>query len=261
MKAHAVGHLADVSVYDRDSHQQLPILEYHGEYWIAGTPGARYAVTVSNHTGARILAVTAVDGVNVISGDTASWSQTGYVIAPWMTYQIEGWRKSDAEVANFLFSNASGSYASLTGRPSNIGVIGVALFRERSAPPVMAESAASTAPSATPPAPITLPAPAAAPPLIAGHAASTARPLARAISPPMERLGTGHGERESSFVTQVDFERLQSFPDEIIRIRYDSLPNLIALGIVHPSHPPNPIPNAFPDSPVARYVPDPPQLR
>ena len=68
-----------------------------------------------------------------------------------------------------------------------------------------------------------------------------------------ERLGTGHGPREVSNVVQTDFERLQSAPNELIRLRYDSLENLIAMGVVRPE--------AFPDSPLARYVPDPPEHR
>jgi hypothetical protein len=75
-----------------------------------------------------------------------------------------------------------------------------------------------------------------------------------------EKLGTGHGEREASYVAHTDFERLQAAPNEVIRIRYDSLPNLVAMGvIVQPRI--GPAPNPFPDSPLARYVPDPPGSR
>jgi hypothetical protein len=50
--------------------------------------------------------------------------------------------------------------------------------------------------------------------------------------------------------------RRQSGPDEIIRIRYDSLENLIAMGIVRPYHYVGAVrPNPFPSS---QYVPDPP---
>jgi hypothetical protein len=233
-QTHAIGRIADVWVINRDTGIVLPVHFYHGEYWVAGAPGARYAITVRNRSGERVLAVAAVDGVNVISGETASWSQTGYVLDPWSSYDISGWRKSNAEVAAFEFSAASGSYAALTGRPANVGVIGVALFRERIAPPAISQLQKNAAP--IPNAPEA--------PLL-----SMAAPRARMAAPAAEeRLGTGHGQREDSHVVQVDFERLQSTPNEVIRIRYDSLPNLIALGVIRPTPSPTPNPSAFPGS-------------
>lgn len=248
-QAQALGRLADVSIIDRETGSALATHYYHGEYWVAGRPGARYAIVIRNQIGARVLAVTAVDGVNVVSGDSASWAQTGYVFEPWQSYEIAGWRKSDAEIAAFEFTAAPDAYATRTGRPANLGVIGVALFRER--PPVALDlsadsderlSAGAAAPSA--------------PPFAAGE--STMQRAAR--SAPMEKLGTGHGQREHSLVTATEFERLQQQPNEIIRIRYDSLKNLVAMGVIRTPHPDwsNFDPNPFPQSPVARYVPDPP---
>ena len=71
--------------------------------------------------------MTAVDGINVISGETGAWGQSGYVFGPGESYEIAGWRKSDAEIAAFNFTAAGNSYAERTGRPANVGVIGVAL--------------------------------------------------------------------------------------------------------------------------------------
>ena len=135
-EACAVGSLATVTVVDRDTGAVLSTHYSRGEYWVAGRPGARYAVQVQNNTGGRILAVTSVDGVNVISGATAGWEQSGYVLSAGERYQITGWRKSNSEVAAFTFTAASNSYAERTGRPANVGVIGVAVFRERAPEPV-----------------------------------------------------------------------------------------------------------------------------
>ena len=55
----------------------------NGRNYIVGTPGHEYAVRIRNCTGGRVLVVTSVDGVNVISGETASPSQSGYVLEPW----------------------------------------------------------------------------------------------------------------------------------------------------------------------------------
>jgi hypothetical protein len=75
--AQGIGQMADVRVIDRDTGAGPPINYYRGEYWVAGQPGARYAIEIRNHDGGRMLAVTSVDGVNVLSGATAAWDQSG----------------------------------------------------------------------------------------------------------------------------------------------------------------------------------------
>ena len=94
-------------------------------------PGHRYSVRMTNRTGGRVLTVLSVDGVNAITGQTASPNQSGYVLSPWESAEIAGWRKSDNEIAQFNFTALPDSYASRTGRPANVGVIGVAVFTER----------------------------------------------------------------------------------------------------------------------------------
>jgi len=51
-------------------------------------------------------------------------------------------------------------------------------------------------------------------------------------SAPAPKLGTGHGEREYSYVNHTEFLRMQTQPNEVIRIHYDSLDNLFAMGII-----------------------------
>jgi len=250
LNAHAVGRLADVSIVDRVTGEQIPSHFYSGEYWVVGTPGARYAILIRNSLGERVLAVTAVDGVNALSGDTASWDQTGYVFGPRQQYPIAGWRKSSSEVAAFEFTAISNAYATRTGRPENVGVIGVALFRERA---IAADSEARAYRLQAPFLPA--PSPSAA-------ESATGRAMMGALSAGVpQALGTGHGQLEYSRVYDVDFERLHATPDEVVRIRYDSLQNLVAMGVIR--HPQQPLttPNPFPDSPLARYVPDPPNSR
>ena len=69
LPAQAIGRLADVTIVDRDTGATLPVHYARGEYWVAGRPGARYAITVRNRLGERVLVVPSVDGVNVLSGD------------------------------------------------------------------------------------------------------------------------------------------------------------------------------------------------
>ena len=254
-EALAVGSLAEVTIVDRDSGVTLTPYYHRGEYWVAGTPGARYGIEIHNRSAGRLLAVTSVDGVNVLSGATAGWSQTGYVFDPGERYEITGWRKSDAQVAAFTFTAAPNSYAERTGRAHNVGVIGVAVFRERPpavaySAPVAAEAAEAAADSRN------------APRQQAAQTASGARQGGlqggNNAGAPLAKLGTGFGGREQSFVTHTEFQRLQDEPNEVIRIRYDSLENLVAMGIVRHPRPAVPGVNPFPASPNAQYVPDPP---
>jgi len=83
----------------------------------------------------RLLAVVSVDGVNVVTGESASPDQSGYVLDPGDYVNIQGWRKDLDRTAAFYFSDPADSYAARTGRPNDLGVIGVALFREREVEP------------------------------------------------------------------------------------------------------------------------------
>lgn len=285
LQAQAIGRLADVTVIDRNTGATLPVYQSRGEYWVAGAPGARYAIAVRNKLGERVMAVTSVDGINVLNGATASWGQTGYVFGAYANYQITGWRKSNAEVAAFEFAASHDSYAERTGRPTQVGVIGVALFKERTPQPIAVPAPApyrqerdfheSRRDSAAPPPPPAAASP--APQKSMGSAelssaapaeamadrnrsadASNAQAGAR-MAMPAPKLGTGHGQREDSYVSQTSFERLQSQPQEIITIRYDSRENLIAAGIIYER--PSRVPNPFPNSDSFSYVPDPPARR
>ena len=284
LPAQAIGRLADVTIVDRDTGATLPVHYAKGEYWVAGRPGARYAITVRNRLGERVLAVPSVDGVNVLSGETAAWDQRGYVFSRYERYEITGWRKSSSEVAAFEFSHITNSYASRTGRPAHVGVIGVALFREQL--PVPALSVAPEPYSQrerrdngmgegdggnrlgrlrdepVPAAPDVTQSPAAPAPSNSTLAESSARSqstdsVAKAAPMPSAKLGTAHGQRETSVVTHTTFTRLQNRPNEVISIRYDSLDNLIARGVIREPIAGQQVPRAFPQSDRFSYVPDP----
>ena len=259
LNAAAIGRLADVTVIDRSTGQTLPVHYFKGEYWVAGNPGAKYSISVASAVGGRVMAVMSVDGVNVLNGQTAGVEQSGYVFNPFQRYEINGWRKSNQEVAAFEFVASPSSYAERTGRPANVGVIGVALFNERVyQPPVVVapqyryrgDAGGMESRKSAP-----------APSQSAADGASERGPMAKhAESGPAlrEKLGTGHGERETSVVSNTSFERAQSAPNETISIRYDSRENLLAMGVIQrPHHPWHSSPNAFPES--LGFVPDPPR--
>ena len=271
------GELVDLRVIDRDTGAVLPTYARDGKFFVAGTPGHRYSVRLANRIGERVLAVLSVDGVNAVTGQTASPDQSGYVLAAYQSTEVTGWRKSMSEVAQFNFTALSSSYAAKTGRPENVGVIGVEVFREKPLDLPWREGKIASAPLAdryAPPVPPTQsaspkPAPASVPPGSAAtqseamdKATTASAELARAepsadarLRKPVESLGTGHGARETSRVSHTEFARAGSQPDEVLSIWYDSHRNLVARGVIpQPASPPHFVePQAFPGG----FVPDP----
>ena len=239
LPARALGQLTHVRVIDRDRHQVLPLYHHKGELWLPGEPGRRYALELVNLSGERLLNVVSVDGVNVITGESAAYHQSGYVLSPGQRYDVSGWRKSQREVAVFRFTSLPNSYAARTGRPEDVGVIGVAVFREKLRRPT--------------------PQPPWAPYGDLPPAQGRSAPGVQGKSAPWgsgPQLGTEHGERERDRVGSTEFERASRRPDEIVLIRYDSHANLVARGIVPPPgrqpHRPQPFPGSRP-----RFTPDP----
>lgn len=109
----------------------LPSANFGGHDYVAGADGERYVIQIENHTGNRFEAVATVDGLDVVDGKDGSLSKRGYLIDPWATLQIDGFRRSQAAVAAFRFGAVKDSYAARKGNDRNVGVIGVAFFHER----------------------------------------------------------------------------------------------------------------------------------
>jgi hypothetical protein len=241
--------LALVDVYDRSAGEALPVYRHHGHRYVEGQPGNEYAVRIRNCTDQRLLAVLSVDGVNVVTGETASPDQSGYVIEPGGYVTVQGWRKDLNRTAAFYFSDPEASYAVRTGRPDDLGVIGVALFRER---PIERQGWLSrdrrtgSSPSREKTAADA-----------AGKAVERRATRSDAAAPAMQEpsLGTGHGRGEYSPVQQVEFERASTRPDELVAIRYERRETLVAMGVLpasrHGLRDPDPFPGAL------SFVPDP----
>ena len=134
--ASQMGSLVDVQIIDQATGQPAPLHPHGGQLFVAGNAGDRYAVRITNRSAGRVKVVLSVDGINAVSGETASSDQIGYVLLPRQSYDVKGWRKSQDEVAAFYFTSLRDSYAGRTDRPRNVGVIGVATWRERVPRPV-----------------------------------------------------------------------------------------------------------------------------
>lgn len=112
----------------------LPGLVAGGRTLIAGADGQRYRIQIVNHTGGRFEIVSSVDGLDVVDGRPADLAKRGYIIDPYQTLVIDGFRQSDDYVAAFRFGRVSDSYAARTSGDRNVGVIGIAFFAERGSP-------------------------------------------------------------------------------------------------------------------------------
>lgn len=114
-----------------EANNALPGAQVGGDIYAVGETGARYTIGVENHSAYRYEVVASVDGLDVIDGGEADFSKRGYLIDPYTSFVIEGWRTGDDTVAAFRFSDMDSSYAGRTGKARNIGVIGVAFFHEQ----------------------------------------------------------------------------------------------------------------------------------
>ena len=253
------GTVVDIEVLARPGYRSavLPSYWFQGQNYVEGRQNQEFRVRLRNKSAERVLAVLSVDGVNAISGETAGLNQAGYVLAPYQTLDVDGWRKSNAQTAAFYFTHISDSYAARTGRPDNVGVIGAAVFRELryqyeypqdqeydeySRGDSGARDKSTSAPTASGRAPV------------AGELArseSKAYGQADSAGAPM---GTGHGRQEYRPSVNVAFEREASV-FEVLNVRYDSRANLIAQGVIPQRGYYQPtIPQAFPQG---GFVPDP----
>lgn len=258
-----VHRLVDLQVVDRDTGRVLEVHHKSGRAYVAGEPGHRYAVMMQNRTGERVMAVLSVDGVNAVTGETADPYQGGYVLDPYERAEINGWRKSMSDVAQFVFSAPEWSYAARTGRPQNVGVIGIAVFRERApiyvppSPPIHRDGdwrrKDAQAPSAAREAEAMAQRSPAAP--ATGAAADAAAPYAKSERGDefASELGTAHGQREWSQVNTTQFERRSSRPDEVVEVQYDTFEHLVNRGVIRPQRWGREEPRAF----AGGFVPDP----
>jgi hypothetical protein len=237
----------------------LPTFRQAGSRYVLGEPGARYNVRVTNPTSERVEVVVTVDGRDAVSGQAGDYvSQRGYLLEPWGSLVVEGFRRSLDEVAAFRFTDRGQSYSARRGTPENVGVIGVAVFPEKARPrtpvwrprrPYSYDDRALPEPSAA----------REAEPSARKSAGSGAGTRAPAAAPQAERgapsdsggydddaprqrqgrgsggpsnIGTLYGESQDSSVVEVAFERRSpTHPAAVLTLRYDDYDGLEARGI------------------------------
>jgi hypothetical protein len=277
----------------------LPAWHHRGARWIAGTEGERYQVRISNHSARRIEAVVTVDGRDVLSGQVGNYrKQRGYVIDPYGSVVVDGFRQSMSHVAAFRFTGIENAYSTRMGTPQHVGVVGVAVFEEKAAPPPPRPRPRPVQPDDDyvqyePPRPYyeESPAPARdsrslgdlggaeqsapateAPMGGAGRGAkSPSRPADaydgeayrdydEGYARESKKLGTEYGETRYSAVEEVSFRRKNNRrADAIFTMYYDSYDNLRARGVPVDPEPWTPPPSDPDPFPDSRFAPPPPR--
>jgi hypothetical protein len=199
-------------------------------YYVEARAGSRYALELTNRTGERVGVQIAVDGLNVISGERQLPGRGRmYILDPWESTTVRGWRTSLEEVHQFTFVDEKHSYAARTGKANGkMGWIELAVYRQVAPPPppmpvpeVSRDEAEPEARRAAPPAD--------SPREEAdGRAESKAAPAAPAGG---AYPGTGWGQSLNDQVRLVDFNPEPS-PVQRVTVRYEYRDTLVALGIL-----------------------------
>lgn len=254
--AHPAGSGAPYVVSVEDTAGRLLRTFHRGKQtFVLGDYGARYNIRVRNQTGRRIEAVVTVDGRDVISGRQGDYArERGYIVPAYGDVLIEGFRTSEASVAAFRFTRPSKSYSARMGTPQHVGVVGVAVFRERHHRPYRrprlpyqdhygsrgnppaplddgAEAEASAAPRPEARSGAGSQDQALSGAIEEGRSGGRARSKAQRKGRSRSNLGTEYGEHRESHVVTTHFKRQQATaPNQLIVLRYDDARGLRARG-------------------------------
>ena len=182
--------------------------------YLEAKKGENYGIVIHNMTPYRIGVVIAVDGRNIISGKKSDLknSEEMYLVNAYDNVRCDGWRTANDTVHKFYFTDTADSYAMRTFEDSSaMGVIAVAVYREKELPRPLYEGKRQ---KSSPPAPS------------AGSLANGKSEAARD-----ESAGTGFGDEQYSPVIKVAFEP-ESHPVQKTLIKYEWREVLCRKGIL-----------------------------
>ncbi len=180
--------------------------------YLEAREGENYSILVRNHLPEQIGVVIAVDGRNIITGGKSflAGSEMMYIIGPYGQARLEGWRTGNDRVNQFYFTSSSDSYSVRTFSDSSaMGVIAVAVFRERNRPAALLPERSTS-----------------------GKAAAPSAPRGEAKQAERDEAGTGFGNGQYSPVVPVEFEPEQH-PIEKVLVKYAWREELCRKGILH----------------------------
>lgn len=249
-----------------------PLKEYvhDGKLYIEGREGTKFSLRVRNNSAQRKLFIPSIDGLSVMDGKDASFDSSGYIVQPYSTLTIDGWRTSNKEVAEFFFSSPNDSYGKKKGKGNNLGVIGCAVFGEKVKPSIQYYDNRDVWPDIFPNQKWGNGYPFYTTSTYSGsgtislntsdikwEASSLSADSSGKVNAMYmnsagdvrkftnQELGTGWGDRKKSEVTLVDFDR-EAEPREVFEILYNTREQLEKIGISFAKAPVYVAPQAFP---------------
>jgi hypothetical protein len=197
----------------------------HKDFWKDGAhiiksyleakKGERYAVVIRNKTPERIGVVVAVDGRNIISGKRSDLKNTEdmYIVSAYDQGRYDGWRTDKDTVHRFYFTEPGDAYSMKTfNDTSAMGVIAVAVYREKDRPRQIEEKLKRESAPAAP---------------SAGRADS-----GKSGTMQNEAAGTGFGEGQFSPTVRVAFEPERT-PVQKTLVKYEWRETLCRKGIIN----------------------------
>jgi len=106
---------------------------YQDKYYIEGRVNYEYSIKIKNNSYNKVLVLSSVDGLDTMTGESASDRSGGYILEARSSYDIKGYRKDLNTVGAFKFSSKNQSYAKSkkNGAEINCGIIGIKIFEEK----------------------------------------------------------------------------------------------------------------------------------
>lgn len=229
---------------------------HEGKIYIEGKEKSEFSIRVKNNGSSRILAVPTADGLSVMDGKAAGLKSRGYIVDGYDSLVIDGWRTSDNSVAKFFFTSPEKSYAELSDKGENIGVIGVAVFEEKQNTVIIQQHYEKVYPLVKPwqPYPDYPYSPWWGGGTYTGGLISSVTMLSSLSADTgslksdnannMQAIGAGFGDEKNAPVTTVSFDRKDT-PSAVFEIFYNTREQLKNLGVIF-NKPVYVTPSAFP---------------
>jgi len=182
--------------------------------YLEAVKGRNYTIAIRNNLPERIGVVIAVDGRNIISGRKSYLKQNErmYIIEPYGQSSFEGWRTDMKTVHRFYFTSEADSYSARTFDDSSaMGVIAVAVFREKPRPQALKKERRAAAG-------------------YPGDAPAPARSENKAAE--SDSAGTGFGQENYAPAVEVQFEPW-SVPVQKVIVKYEWHDVLCKKGLIN----------------------------
>lgn len=195
------------------------------KYYTEAISGENYSITVRNVTNRRIGVVVAVDGRNIVSGKKSylKSNERMYVIPPYDSVSLNGWRTSNQIERKFFFTEQEKSYAAAFDDTSAMGVIAISAFDENV--PIIRRHEQEQFHSDKKK---TMKAPSAA---MESNAVADQAFSGAARSAP----GTGYGDEHHSSVVEVEFKPLKESRETVL-VKYEWRETLCKKNIISCKH-------------------------